>query len=340
MSEQMGFFTQELYQYYLQRGKTVSDSVLNVLEKSPADLSDEEMYIYNKLIMPGKDSIRNALRYRLERRGANREEWEEHLRSGGRSIIAYIAAELLAEPEESESSEADDHAEQDEASIPIPKEPSMSENTEQGTALQDIVSRDTTSNPGEDGEEADKANGEKAHVRKSPAKITLNLLFWAFFTVVCILLVLLVLSLFNLGIRAFAVSSSSMSPTIDAGSLVFVRSSGEYRAGDVVTYIATNEEYITHRIEEVRIEEGSRVFITKGAANDDVDPYIVSQEDIEGKVALTIPYFGYAVAFLRTRIGFILIMTIFGLLIVSLIWEIIKEPSTSKEQEEQEPSGD
>ena len=153
----------------------------------------------------------------------------------------------------------------------------------------------------------------------------MNIVFWAFFTLVCLLLILLVLSLFNLGVRAFAVSSGSMSPAIKTGSLVFVRPSGEYAVGDVITFSLKENVYTTHRVHGIQEEDGAAVYVTKGDANEGVDTDPVTEEQIEGRVVFTLPYLGYVVAFLRTLPGFILIMSAFGLLIASLLWDIIRE---------------
>ena len=316
MSYSGSFFASELYRYYLQSGKTVSDRVLRVLDKPLSELTDDERETYEALIAPSVDVIKNALKDGLGRPGADKEQWREQLRNSARSIIGQIAAELFIEmgipagpvvvtsqrqqltpaPPEMEASPPEPPAGQPAQMLPEQHQPSLSpkKKTPEG-------------------------------FRKNLTKKVFAILYWAFFAVIALFLVLLVLSLFNLGVQAFAVSSGSMSPSIEAGSIVFVRSSGEYAVGDVITFRLEENVYTTHRVHEIREEDGAAVYVTKGDANQEVDAGLIREDQIEGKVVLTLPYLGYVVAFLRTLPGFILIMSVFGLLIVSLLWDIIRE---------------
>ena len=137
-----------------------------------------------------------------------------------------------------------------------------------------------------------------------------------------VLAVLLVLSSFNVGVRAYVVSSGSMSPALSTGSLVFVTSEKAYKPGDVITFKGTSKnEYITHRI--VKVEEDSKGirYVTKGDANEisDIDP--VPVDKVVGRVVFNIPRFGYLISFLRTKVGLILFVAAIAMTIALLLFE-------------------
>lgn len=80
---------------------------------------------------------------------------------------------------------------------------------------------------------------------------------------------------------------------------------------------------------EILKDEG---FITKGDANEGPDQWIVKKENVIGKVILTIPLVGYLGYFVRTPIGFILLIVIpASLIIIMEIRNIIKEIKKTKQ---------
>ena len=90
---------------------------------------------------------------------------------------------------------------------------------------------------------------------------------------------------------SYAVLTSSMEPTIDAGDLVYTYDTGNYEEGDVITY-RHDGRLVTHRV--AAADAGS--FRTKGDANDSPDGYSVSEEMIVGEVVLHLPYLGRLIA--------------------------------------------
>ena len=90
---------------------------------------------------------------------------------------------------------------------------------------------------------------------------------------------------------SYAVLTSSMEPTIDAGDVVYTYDTDNYNEGDVITY-RHNGRLVTHRV--VAADAGS--FRTKGDANDSPDRYLVSEEMIVGKVVFHLPYLGRLLA--------------------------------------------
>lgn len=120
------------------------------------------------------------------------------------------------------------------------------------------------------------------------------------------------------GGEALAVLTGSMSPTIEQGSLVFVRpvAPDQLARGDVITFSAEDGagRYITHRVVR-RIEDGGATsFITKGDANggNDIEP--VPASAIRGEVWLSVPYLGALSEVVRTPVGIV------GIVAVVAMW--------------------
>jgi signal peptidase len=113
----------------------------------------------------------------------------------------------------------------------------------------------------------------------------------------------------------FSVLSPSMEPTIPVGGVVAIKPTDPYtlKVGDIICFnLSDYQPPVTHRI----INVTSEGFITKGDANDDIDPWIVKKENVIGKVVFTIPYLGYIGSFVQTPIGFTLLIIIPATLII------------------------
>ncbi|MCD6241513.1 signal peptidase I [Candidatus Bathyarchaeota archaeon] len=122
------------------------------------------------------------------------------------------------------------------------------------------------------------------------------------------------------------VYTGSMEPAIPVGSVVVIKPANPdtLKVGDIICFKIEGESSttVTHRIINIT-DEG---FITKGDANEDLDQWIVKKENIIGKVIAVIPYLGYLGYFVRTPVGFTLLIVIpASLLIILEIRNIIKE---------------
>ncbi len=134
---------------------------------------------------------------------------------------------------------------------------------------------------------------------------------------VAVLLVWSALPIKN-GPKVFIVQSGSMEPAIKTGSVVVVKSSSDYKVGDIITFgpYSKTKPPTTHRIYEMKVVGGEPVYTTKGDANNAPDTRTIAKRDIVGKVLLDVPYVGYAVAAAKTPIGFMLIIIIPAAIIV------------------------
>lgn len=141
---------------------------------------------------------------------------------------------------------------------------------------------------------------------------TTKILYSAFIVLVVLIAGTLLFSMFPVegNIQIKIVQSGSMEPAIKTGSLVVVKPSDSYVVGDVITFGADTrtEVPISHRIVEMRVEDGKFLYRVKGDANNAEDPTEVKEEDVIGKVVFDIPYVGYILDFARTPVGFILIV--------------------------------
>lgn len=110
------------------------------------------------------------------------------------------------------------------------------------------------------------------------------------------------------GRQVMVVTSGSMEPSIPVGAIVVTRMVpvDDLGVGDVITYRPKGGSTTTHRIVKVeRREPGSAMFVTKGDANEDVDPKATA---IVGEVASAervIPFLGRALAAMRSPIAFL-----------------------------------
>lgn len=115
--------------------------------------------------------------------------------------------------------------------------------------------------------------------------------------------------------KLFTVMSGSMEPKIKLGSLIFVKPSASYKVGDVIT-IKSGATTVTHRIAEISQTDQGTEYVTKGDANNDVDPEKTAASQMVGKEFFSLSYVGYPIGYARTRVGFILLVIVPSTVIV------------------------
>jgi len=157
-------------------------------------------------------------------------------------------------------------------------------------------------------------------------------------TILMIILLVVVIFVFATSVRSgeqpsilnhslFIVSSNSMSPEFETGSLLFVNMDAEaLEVGDIITYKKPGGDIsTTHRIVDI-VEDNARLFITKGDANNINDPLPVAEEEVIGRVSLSIPMIGYAFGFMQARMRLLLFGLIPSIVIIFfIVKEIMKE---------------
>ncbi|MCJ7509916.1 MAG: signal peptidase I [Dehalococcoidia bacterium] len=131
-----------------------------------------------------------------------------------------------------------------------------------------------------------------------------------------------------LGYNSYVIYSGSMQPAVKVGSLLVSRpvDVNDLRVGDVITYRSPgNHTMLTHRIVDMRQEDGEWVFQTKGDANPGPDPQEVILHGQVTKMVFDIPYLGYVVDFARSIQGVVLLLLVpaAGLMVIQAqkIWK-------------------
>jgi signal peptidase len=127
------------------------------------------------------------------------------------------------------------------------------------------------------------------------------------------------------------VYTGSMEPAIPVGSVVVIKpvDPETLKIRDIICFKLESESTttVTHRIFNIT-DQG---FITKGDANEDPDQWIVKKENVIGKAILTVPFIGYIGYFVRTPIGFILLILLpASAIIIMEIRNIAKELKKNK----------
>jgi signal peptidase len=120
----------------------------------------------------------------------------------------------------------------------------------------------------------------------------------------------------------FTIYGGSMMPTIPIGSIVAAKSveASAIKVGDIITFRTGTEadKVVTHRVVEVSNDSGVLSFRTAGDSNANPDGSAVVAENIVGKVWFHVPFLGYLSPFVTTKLGFILLIILPGILIISL----------------------
>lgn len=140
---------------------------------------------------------------------------------------------------------------------------------------------------------------------------------------------------------AYVIVSPSMVPTIKIDDAIVIRreSGKKLEVGDIITFSSSDPSYpgltVTHRIVGKQLSSsGKYLFRTKGDNNSIMDPSIVDEDNVYGKVILKIPKLGTVRRFLTTSYGFI-----FGIVIPALsivIFDIFKLFTRKKKKVEEE----
>ena len=122
-----------------------------------------------------------------------------------------------------------------------------------------------------------------------------------------------------------------METSINVGDLVIVKNINtdkDLKTGDIIAFRTSDNYVVTHRIVEVKDNNGKKLFITKGDNNNanDMDP--VAFDKIEGVYVRKYAKIGNLVLFIQKPIGFVIIMII--LVLVGVILFMITSKSKSR----------
>ncbi len=134
--------------------------------------------------------------------------------------------------------------------------------------------------------------------------------------------------------NAYVVLTGSMEPTIMVNDVVITkkRNKEEIKKDDIITFISSDPRFagtiITHRvIEDPIIDESTKnyKFKTKGDNNNVADEVLVNYNNVIGNVIVDIPKLGYIQYFLAQQGGWIFVILIPALIVLSFdIFKLIR----------------
>ncbi len=147
------------------------------------------------------------------------------------------------------------------------------------------------------------------------------------------------------GYRIFTVATGSMVPDYNVNDVLAIKevNHDELKIGDDITYLGTkqdvNGKIVTHRIIDIEMKDGKKVYITKGINNEVEDPTIEDNQ-IYGKVVGKIPIVTEINHIIKNQYGFFFL--IFLPLVIVIFLEIadtvteIKRDKKEKDEKEAE----
>ena len=133
------------------------------------------------------------------------------------------------------------------------------------------------------------------------------------------------------GYKPFIVLSGSMEPSIMTGDMVFVKETDpdSLKVGDVIAY-KSGSAVVTHRIVEVKSENGETRYVTQGDANNAADQGMVKPADVEGIYQRRIAGAGNLAMFMQTTTGVILFVVC--PLVLFVLWDVIRRQLESRKE--------
>ena len=185
--------------------------------------------------------------------------------------------------------------------------------------------------------------GFPEQVRQSTIRQLTTVLFFFIVLVIVLLFVLAAVPQLAGADESYVVLSDSMSPTIEAGAVVFVSDvpAEQVQEGDVITFRTGNGQStpVTHRVVDVRTAGGQRSFVTKGDANEDSDPSPVAASAVVGKVGFHVPLIGYVVSFASSKLGLLSLVIVPAGALVALelrdLWHAAKDDESDDAGEDE-----
>ena len=115
------------------------------------------------------------------------------------------------------------------------------------------------------------------------------------------------------------VVSGSMEPAIETGSLCLIDCQDrDIDKGDIIAF-RQGDMTVTHRVVDV-MDTG---YLTKGDANEVSDSWVVDPSDAFGTCVCSVPKLGYAVMFMKSAAGLVLILT--ALIAFAVAGQLLKE---------------
>ena len=134
---------------------------------------------------------------------------------------------------------------------------------------------------------------------------------------------------FKPAVSLYTIVTQSMEPNINPYDVIIdatVKNPENIKIGDVITFVSTasisRNMIITHRVYDIKKENGEYYYYTKGDNNISPDLVPASYSNVLGKVLIRIPQLGRLQAFLSTKAGWLIVVVIPALFVI--ISDIVK----------------
>lgn len=122
------------------------------------------------------------------------------------------------------------------------------------------------------------------------------------------------------GRKIYIVLSGSMRPVFDAGSVVGVKNvdPNKIAVGSIITFKDPEDpnRIITHRVVDVKDQNGAISYITKGDGNNVRDAKPVPAGNVIGQADCWVPYAGYVLDFAKSKRGLLFLIVLPGTVLV------------------------
>lgn len=130
-------------------------------------------------------------------------------------------------------------------------------------------------------------------------------------------------------ISVFNIVSQSMTPTINVNDLIIIKKcpQEQIKEGDIITYKKKDKSIVTHRVQNVKVENGQNIYTTKGDNNSVEDEEEISYSQVYGKYILKVKGIGKFAQEVQKNNGLITIA------IILIIFVILKNGSDKKKEE-------
>ena len=159
---------------------------------------------------------------------------------------------------------------------------------------------------------------EKSSVLKSILTIVGNAVL-VFLIIIGALIAFSMLPIKN-NYQVLTVMSGSMKPTIPVGSVIVIKPVAEYKVDNIVTFktpgSTKKKDFTTHRIKEIKGENGVVTYVTRGDANEDSDREYIEKDSILGKELFAVSLIGYLIGYIKTLPGLVLIIIVPAAIII------------------------
>ena len=172
-----------------------------------------------------------------------------------------------------------------------------------------------------------------ALVRPATSRLPARLLSWALLSALVGVLLLVALATLPtfLGYHNYIVSGGSMGASLPRGSVAVSKPTSPYALdiGDIIVRESPDRAPVLHRIVDIRVEEGVRIFITQGDVNTTPDPEPLIFQGPGDRVVYSIPYVGYVLHYAGTGPGQIALIVLPLVILAAILarerWETVRQ---------------